>query len=39
MGVRGLAVEPRMPIGIMEREVALAPVLIVKVADLHTEPF
>jgi hypothetical protein len=39
VGVRGLPIEPRMSVRIMEREVALTPVLIDKLTDVYTEPF
>src|SRR5215467_12787109 len=35
--MRGLPIEPRVPVGIPEREIALAPVLILNIADFHAQ--
>jgi hypothetical protein len=39
VAVRGLPIEPCMPVGVTERKVALTPVLIAKLADLHAQTF
>src|SRR5215475_10250043 len=35
--MRGLPVKPRVPVRVTEREVALAPMLILKLADFHAQ--
>jgi hypothetical protein len=37
MGVRGLAIEPHMPVGVPEREIALTPVLILEITDFYAQ--